>query len=434
MLRVRLGSLRRQAVLAGILGLSLTLGAQQQPTFRAGVDLITIETQVVDDAGNPVRGLRPEQFQVSINGRRRPVAFAQFVELTTAAARVAPAEPGVTASAGAQGAAGAAAPDADGRIYMLAVDVNSFTLAESRGVVAAAQGFVRRLGPEDRIGLYVFPVGPWRVPTPDRAEIIRLIDTIIGGKQLLQSQYHLSPSEVVDIMAEMATARSAGVGRGGGVTAAVMATDTATLRRVQLRECGNADVRCVEAIQLEAQSLAFIMEGQLAESAGGLQNVVAHMAEYPGRKTLVVLSGGMASSDRPGGRPDIGELSKALGQTAARSNVSVYALHIDGTSATTMSPEFRRNREPVSRGRDYFLAGRLLDQFAGAAGGTLLPVLIGSGERALERVLRETSSHYVLGVEPADADRNGRLHQLTVRVNARDVSVRSRMWVVVPAR
>ena len=78
------------------------------------------------------------------------------------------------------------------------------------------------------------------------------------------------------------------------------------------------------------------------------------------------------------------------------------------------------------------MLGRLLDIFSGASGGTMMRVLVGSGEGALDRVLLETSSHYLLGVEPTDADR-GRLRELRVKVtNTPNVTVRSRLWVAVP--
>ena len=50
----------------------------------------------------------------------------------------------------------------------------------------------------------------------------------------------------------------------------------------------------------------------------------------------------------------------------------------------------------------------------------------------LNRVLRETSAYYLLGVEPSDIDRDGRAHRLNVKVNQRGATVRSRQWVVLP--
>ena len=46
-----------------------------------------------------------------------------------------------------------------------------------------------------------------------------------------------------------------------------------------------------------------------------------------------------------------------------------------------------------------------------AAGGALFKVQVGSGEYAFDRVLREISAYYMLGVEPADEDRDGRPHE-----------------------
>jgi hypothetical protein len=89
---------------------------------------------------------------------------------------------------------------------------------------------------------------------------------------------------------------------------------------------------------------------------------------------------------------------------------------------------------PVTRIRDRAVGGRALEEFSGASGGALMRVATGSGEFALDRVLRETSSHYLLGVEPDASDRDGRLRQLRVKVNRSGATVRSRLWVRVPKR
>ena len=55
------------------------LNAQQQPTFRATVELIAVDVQVVDNDGAPLDNLRPESFDVTIDGRRHKVVSADFV-------------------------------------------------------------------------------------------------------------------------------------------------------------------------------------------------------------------------------------------------------------------------------------------------------------------------------------------------------------------
>ena len=64
----------------------------------------------------------------------------------------------------------------------------------------------------------------------------------------------------------------------------------------------------------------------------------------------------------------------------------------------------------------------------------MMRVVVGAGENALSQILRETSAYYLLGVAPDPADRDGRTHRLRVKVDAKGATVRSRIWVHVPAR
>jgi hypothetical protein len=181
--------------------------------------------------------------------------------------------------------------------------------------------------------------------------------------------------------------------------------------------------------------MGFILEGHATESLNGLRNLTQSLSSYEGRKTLVILSAGMVVSDRPGGRPDIGDLPKLLGQDAAQSNTTIYALYVDSAYWRSMSSETGKSGgSPISTGRDRAMLSRVLEEFTGASGGAVLPVAMGNGALQLDRVLRETSSHYLLGVEPAAADRDGKLRSLRVKVNHGGVTVRSRLWVVIPKK
>ena len=52
----------------------------------------------------------------------------------------------------------------------------------------------------------------------------------------------------------------------------------------------------------------------------------------------------MLVSDRPGGRPDIGELPKVLGKAAAEANIAIYALHVDNTFVDETSARVSSHR------------------------------------------------------------------------------------------
>jgi hypothetical protein len=205
-----------------------------------------------------------------------------------------------------------------------------------------------------------------------------------------------------------------------------------TVQEVQLRECAR-DPRCPPQIRSEAVSLANFYEAQVTYSLNGLSQLVYSIGSYPGRKTVVLLSAGMATTDRPGGRPDISGLAKIVGEAAAAANTTLYTLHLDRTYMNTFSAEASRiDRLEITR--EQAVISRWLDEFSGASGGALMRVLVGDGEQAFDRLLRETSAYYLLAVEPAEADRDGKPRELRVRVNGRGMTVRSRTLVVIPKR
>ena len=51
-----------------------------QPTFRTGIDVVTVDVAVVDDRGQPVNDLRAPEFTVKIDGQPRRVVTADLVK------------------------------------------------------------------------------------------------------------------------------------------------------------------------------------------------------------------------------------------------------------------------------------------------------------------------------------------------------------------
>jgi hypothetical protein len=157
------------------------------------------------------------------------------------------------------------------------------------------------------------------------------------------------------------------------------------------------------------------------------------LAEMPGRKSVVLVSGGLLVSDRLDGRPDPGLVARAMGQSAARANAVVYTVHIDNAYPNPGLAS-RRGIGDMNMSRDRAMLGNWLEDFSRAAGGRRIDVPVGGGEFAFDRVLKETSAYYLLGVEPSDVDRDGRPHELRVKVDRSKTTVRNRQWVVIPSR
>jgi VWFA-related protein len=373
--------------------------------FRVSVDVVAVDVQVIDRDGRPVPDLGPEKFSVTINGRRRRVVSAERIGSDGT-------DRGVVTASGPSVAS-------TGRVIVLAVDCISFDATAARGVIQAARQFVQRLLPDDFIGLSAYPNGAQIDPTRDHAAVLKALDTVVGQRDLAElSQFDVRPSEIVDITRELY--------RGGGQT----------VESVAIRECGNPpDPGCRHRLITDITGTALYYEGQATASLGMLRSLVSEMAGFTGRKTLVLISGGMIASDAPGGRPDLSELGIRVGKDAALANTAIYTLFIDSSFIERFSSQTRLGDKSLDNWtRDSSLLGRWLEQFSGAAGGALFNVQVGNAESALARIHTELGSYYLLGVEPADEDRDGRTHEITVKTTQPNVTIRGRRWVMVPRR
>ena len=379
----------------------------QPPRIRVSVDVVAVDVQVIDSTGRPVPNLGPEKFSVTINGRRRRVVSAEQIGSDG---------PGTARRDGRAGDRPSSAPE---RVIMIAVDCISFDTGASHEVIQNVQAFVRRLEPDDYVGLSAYPNGAVVTPTTNHAEVLRALSTVVGqrdGPGL--NRYHLRPSEIIDANRDLYA--------GGG----------STLDAVVRRECGiEADPNCRYQLVAEITNCALYYEGQATASLGMLRTLVTQMQGYPGRKTLLLVSGGMIASDSPGGRPDLGGLGVQVGKEAAVANTAIYTLYIDSTLHDRFGAETRNAdrtvRQPApGQSRPGAVAGAVHRR------GRRRAVLRAARERrvGLARIHTELSSYYLLGVEPAEEDRDGRTHEVAVKVTQPNLTIRGRRWVMIPKR
>jgi VWFA-related protein len=419
------GRLLAAAVASMVVGASVA--ADQQTGFRSSVDLIAVDVQVVDDDGNPIDLLGPEAFEVSIRGHRRRVVSAEFIRHAWVDPPTA-ARPGP----GADAAPDLALATRAGRTIVIAVDIGSFDVGAERAPMEATRAFLGRLEADDLVGLYVYPDGAWIPPSTDRARIGVTLDRVIGERQPLRSYYNLRPWEIVEITAQWTNPNSflTQSRRQDLAIAPETLQQFDPVLRVQTRECPN-DPDCPIRIYAEGIGLATQLERQAQSSLGGLETLLNGLATVPGRKSVVLVSAGLLVSDRPEGRPDVGDLARILGQTAARANTTVYTVHVDANS-TGAGSAGRRGVVSSDLGRDREMWGRWLEEFSYAAGGKRIYVPVGGGDFAFDQVLRESSGYYLLGVQPDPEDRDGKPRELRVKLNRKGLALRSRQWVIVP--
>src|SRR5688572_21783731 len=76
-------------VLSGASLVAQQAAPPQTPTFRTGVELVTVDVNVIDRQGLPLRGLEPSDFTVTVAGQPRRVVSAEYVDVTAAQAAMA---------------------------------------------------------------------------------------------------------------------------------------------------------------------------------------------------------------------------------------------------------------------------------------------------------------------------------------------------------
>ncbi len=396
-------------LLVMVTGGVLLAQSAQRPTFRAASELILVDVQVVDRTGTPILGLGPEDFEVRLDRQERRVVSAELIQYGSPATDV------TRPTAGSR--ADRTSPDTlapvttAGRNFVLAIDESSFHARNALAAMQAARRFIENLNPTDTIGLFPFPVYPETFTlTTDHESVLAQIDHIVGVLDPLPpGQFFLTLGEVIDITAG----------------------DEDVLGRVARRECPSAPGPCRRPIAFQAQGMAISFEAQVNMSTQGLTALFDAIKDSPERTIVVLVSGGLLAGDRVGGRPDVNTLVDDIARQAAQSNATLMVLHMDTSFIDAFSP--RGGGLTASFMRDSAALGAGLERFAGSAGGALIRVQAGTGDYAFERVLRETSAYYLLGVEPGADERDGQPHYISVKVDVRGAEVRSRTMVVIPA-
>jgi VWFA-related protein len=377
--------------------LALSSISVQQTTFKSGVEVVAVDVHVVDRDGTPIADLRPDEFDIRVGGRSRRVVSALPVAYDIAVDG--PRDRQVSR-------VGSTAPR---RMFLLAIDEHSLPAGAALAARAAAERFLDKLGTNDLVGLYAYPTGTARQDfTSNHTAVRSSLQNVTGLFDEPGGKFNLSPSEIVDCA--------------NG--------DADVLRRVHSRECARGGCSPKE-IQSEAVGLAVFLEMSVSRSVRALRDLVESLGAIPGRKIVVVISGGLVSGDRVSGRVNETLQFTELGRAAGRSDLAVFVLHLDWSFVQALAS---KGGLRTSFFRDSNMSATGLEMIAGAAGGSIIRVHGTDPERAFDRILRETSAYYVLGFEVDVNELDGRSQPLRVTVKRRGAIVRSRSEALLMPR
>ena len=376
---------------------SLTLAGQAQtpeplpqgPTFKTGVEVVTMDVGVTDERGRPVRDLRTSEFLVKVDGKPRRVVSAKSVFFDVAAAKKEAAsgeEPFLSSNIG----------PPNGRMILIAVDQANIRPGAVRQLLKTAAAFLERLGPADQVAFVAYPSpGPEVGFTTNHLRVKQAMEQVVGNQQTFQGKFNIGMSEALSIHER---------------------NDEMVMKIVVDRECtlmrrSEGDL-CSREVQAESAERTQHIRQESSISLQGLQILLRKLALLEGQKTLILMSEGLVIDDVSG---DIDEIARLAARARASVNVLLMDVpRVDVTQALL----------PPTPTQDRALQTKGLEDLAMASRGTLFQVM-GTGQAAFDRLTSELSGYYVLGVEETPGDRNGKPHRLDVQILRRGLTLRS---------
>ena len=151
-----------------------------------------------------------------------------------------------------------------------------------------------------------------------------------------------------------------------------------------------------------------------AQSVSGLDATIRAAGAIAGRKTLVIVSAGIAMPKESGAVSALSVETANLARTAEAAGVTLNVLYLDGNDIRTQGPR--------------------LFSFARATGGTLYQLGLGA-DRYVGNLVKDASAYYLLDVAPLDMERDSKEHALAVSlIDTRLATVRTRTAVTIPVR
>jgi VWFA-related protein len=370
---------------------------EQRPTFKSSIDLVPVDVSIVDKTGHPVTNLEAKDFSLTIDGRPRRIASAQYIPAGRDSGPAEPVPDYYSTNANAQG----------GRLIMFVVDQGNIGLGHGRLAMDGIARFISTLTPADRVGLVAIPGAGPQIDFTAKHEVVRaLLPKLVGQATPVESTHRVGISEALDI------------NRGDEQTATTVAE----------RECGGARdpneiAACRMQITQDANVVYQTAHERTRNSLIALRYLVERLAVTPSPKTVIFLSEGLII-DR-----DLSEVSW-LGPAAARGQVVLYVMQLDSAETDASLP-----RASTSRSSDRALGEEGLGILAGMTRGTLTRI-IASPDAAFARLGLELSGYYLVSFEPEPGDRDGKTHKIKVDLPGRKgVEIRARSeFTVDPPR
>ncbi len=389
---------------------TLAVAQAPVPVFRSEVTYVEVDVRVTDDKGAFVRGLTLDDFELLEDGKPRPIAAFNLVDL-----------PVEREETGFPGRATAPPPDVrsnarpfEGRVYVMVIDDTHTRFTRTGLARRAAREFIEKRMAANDLMAVVHTAGPRDASqelTNDKALLLAAVDRTTGRALRSATAARI---DNYNLTQELIRRQPAGQALPGQDTAL---TDPDEALRAQDARSTLDTLRGVaewlSAVRGRRKAILFVSEGISYDFTDIFGNRSASIVLDAMRDTIAA---------------------------AARANVVFYG--IDPRGLTMLGDEeIMIGASPLSEEPGLSITGGLRDevrfaqrslQMVSAETGGFAVVNNNEFDGAFERIVRENSSYYVLAYDPPDHKPDGKFHKIEVRVKRPGLKVEHRRGYASP--
>src|SRR5574338_294503 len=382
-------------------------GQEQRPVIRRGINYVSVDVIVTDSKGNPVLDLKPEDFEVTEEGKPQKVETFQVVKVGQEQGEQLPSPIRTEADMERE----AQRPDV--RIFAFLLDDYHVRRGSSLGVRDPLSRFIeQQIAPTDLVGIMypLTPVSDFQL-TRNRDALASAFKNFIGRKfeyeprNSFEERYAYYPAETVERIRNQVT--------------------LSALRGLVTHLGGLREGR--KAVILVSEGFSNTLPAQLADPVAAMPGIGN---PYHGRPSPTDDTAGQTTREFFAQTDLMTELRDVYA-AANRSNTAIYTLDPRGLAPF----EFDIN-EGVGNNADRVAAQTTRDTLYTLAGETDGRAIVNRNDLdgGLRQIVRDSSAYYLLGYNSTQSPTDGKFHEIKVRIKRPGVQVRSRKgyWAYSP--
>lgn len=389
---------------------------EPQPTFRTGINFVSVDAIITDREGKPVADLTQDDFEVFEDGQPQAIETFKLIRVDGNPAPDEGAPRPITSTYAEE----AEARRDDVRLFVIFFDDYHVRLGASMRVKQDMIQFIQtQVGPKDMIAM-MYPLDPLRAVsfTRNHEAVIRAIERWEGRKyryipprNMMEERYANYPVSVVERIRNQVS--------------------LSALRGLMTRLGGLREGR--KTVIVVSEGYTDYVPPQLNDPRASLPGVGNPNRNNPLLGDPSQGAEGALAQDRQRffGDMDIRQQMRDVYTEANRNNVSLYMLDPRGLAGFEFDID-----QGIGLSMDKASLDATLDSLRLLADETDGRAIINRNDldTGLKQMMQDASAYYLLGYSSSAAPTDGKFHQIRVRVKRPGIEVRARKgyWALRP--